>query len=349
MIPRAELDAASVWAAASRALIADGGRLDAELRRGGLAMMAAADEAERAVYRDAVADVVEAARASAAEAGRIAADGMWRASFGSEPAAHANEAGIGLAHDQVFRDAACLFDGTMDAAAFSRRVRAWLSGEFAKSYDWAMGDSQRAMGGSEVRYAHVPAGPKPCIHCLEMASKGFSYEQPPRAENHPGCQCVVVPGTAATRVEGYDPDAAFDNLREILGRAKHIPHVGMEPGAKPSAKEKVVAFIVSNDEVPAFFIKETNKTGVKTPDAWIGDELWEFKVPEEWNEKTVKNQFKKALGKGTSRLLISGTENGATVDQMEKYVTDIFNDGEFREIGFVMLVDRVSKKTLCRE
>lgn len=132
MIPRSEVEAARGWSETSRAALADGGRLDWELRRGALAMMAAPDEAERAAYRDAVADVVEAARASAAEAGRIAADGMWRASFGSEPAAHANEAGIGLAHDQVFRDAACLFDGTMDAAAFSRRVRAWLSGEFSK-------------------------------------------------------------------------------------------------------------------------------------------------------------------------------------------------------------------------
>lgn len=234
MIPRAELDAASVWAAASRALIADGGRLDAELRRGGLAMMAAADEAERAVYRDAVADVVEAARASTAEAGRIAADGMWRASFGSEPAAHVNGVGIGLAHDEVFRRAACLFDGTGDAAAFSRRARAWLSGEFAKSYDWAMGDSQRAMGDPGVRYAHVPAGPKPCIHCLEMASKGFSYEQPPRAENHPGCQCVVVPGTAATRVEGYDPEGIASRI------AMCAETVGVDPKADEERLRKLI-------------------------------------------------------------------------------------------------------------
>lgn len=213
MIPRSEVEAAHGWSETSRAALADGGRLDWELRRGALAMMAAPDEAERAAYRDAVADVADEVRRSAAEAGRIASDGMWRASFGSEPAAHTNEVGHGLAHDEVFRRAGCLFDGTGDPAAFSRDVRLWLSGEFAKSYDWAMGDSQRAARDAEVRYAHVPASPKPCEDCCAIAANGFVYKKPFRL--HSSCKCVIVPGHADTEVEGYDPEEYYRLYRDL--------------------------------------------------------------------------------------------------------------------------------------
>lgn len=50
--------------------------------------------------------------------------------------------------------------------------------------------------------------------------------------------------------------------------------------------------------------------------------------------------MKRALGKGTGNLVLSGTENGAAVADMAPDVQKLFDDGEFPEITTVWLVDR---------
>ena len=61
-------------------------------------------------------------------------------------------------------------------------------------------------------------------------------------------------------------------------------------------KEFKTAELVSMFGINVPFLKE--KPPSKTPDAYLDDELFEFKIPEGFNEKTVKNQLKIQQEKG---------------------------------------------------
>lgn len=220
---------------------------------------------------------------------------------------------------------------------------------------------------NKVRYARVPSGRETCGFCFMLSSRGFVYHSEATAKGthgmHPHCDCVVVPGVQGkTSIEGYDPDAMHGRWRQCArtcgseGRKAVMRevetrdwrwlyggtrcNVGKEPGAKPLPKENHVANILAGNGFDVRFVKEVNESGIKTADAWLNGSLWEFKIPERWNDKTVKNQFKKALGKGTGKLLISGSLNGAGLDEMEVEVRRVFDNGEFSEIGQVLIVDK---------
>lgn len=112
-----------------------------------------------------------------------------------------------------------------------------------------------------------------------------------------------------------------------------------EPGAKPSKKERDVGTCLLMQGLDVRFIKEVNKTHVKTADAYLNGEVWEFKVPEGWNgEHTIRKQFYRARDKGTDKLLISGTKNGASVQEMEKWVLATFDKGDYQFISEVLLL-----------
>lgn len=112
-----------------------------------------------------------------------------------------------------------------------------------------------------------------------------------------------------------------------------------EPGAKPLKKERDVGTALLSHGFDVRFIKEVNRTNAKTADAYLNDELWEFKVPEGWNgEHTIRKQFFKAKDKGTSRLLISATKNGAEMSEMRKWVLETFRKGDYAYITEVMIV-----------
>ena len=92
---------------------------------------------------------------------------------------------------------------------------------------------------------------------------------------------------------------------------------------------------------PVEFIKEANKTGVKTADARLNGTIWEFKVPEGWNgEHTIRKQFYKAEGKGTDSLVISNISNDAPVDVMAGWVKATFRKGDYPYIRQVLVVGK---------
>lgn len=109
-----------------------------------------------------------------------------------------------------------------------------------------------------------------------------------------------------------------------------------EPGAKPLKKERDVGTALLMHGFDVKFARETPPE--KRFDAWLNGEPWEFKIPQSFNEKTVKNQFKKALGKGTDKLLISATWNKAPIDSLIADVRTLFDNGEFEAITEVLLV-----------
>lgn len=203
----------------------------------------------------------------------------------------------------------------------------------------------------EVRWARVPYSSKPCDWCLMLASRGFAYKSARTAAAgwHKGCQCAVVPDfDGRTAVQGYDPDALYDEWKSRKGAGKSIPFVSREKGAKPLPKEEYTAGLIATEGRRVMFLKEVNENGVKTADALVDGELWEFKVPEKWGDKTAKNQMKRALGKGTGNMLLSGVENTALVGDMAPSVQKLFDDGEFPEITVVWLVDRQGGSLIMR-
>ncbi len=117
------------------------------------------------------------------------------------------------------------------------------------------------------------------------------------------------------------------------------PKVTKERGAKPLPKESRVCERLSSNGFSVEFIKEVNTTGVKTPDARLCGVTWEFKIPEGYNgEHTVRNQFYKAYGKGTARLLIACTENHAPADDVAKWVEETFKKGDYDYITEVLVM-----------
>lgn len=195
---------------------------------------------------------------------------------------------------------------------------------------------------------------------------------------HHNCDCIVVPGFGDlppdAQVEGYAPSQMYDRwsqcadtvgidakralgseelrravLQEVRTRdwrwlyTGKVPEITKDRGAKPLDKEKAVADILARNGFAVHFLKETNKTGVKTADALLNGEIWEFKIPEGWSkpderslpgEHTVRRQFFKALGKGTDKILISNEGNGVSMDELLLAAKKVFEsrDYDFSEV-----------------
>lgn len=125
-----------------------------------------------------------------------------------------------------------LFDDLIDFGMLEERVRYFAKSlvegdrgrflddccQLADFYVWRCNrDSMvRNCERSGMRYARVPTNSNPCEYCVMLASRGFVYHTAANAEagSHVHCQCVVVPGGSHTSVEGYDPDALYDQWRE---------------------------------------------------------------------------------------------------------------------------------------
>lgn len=114
-----------------------------------------------------------------------------------------------------------------------------------------------------------------------------------------------------------------------------------EPGAKPEKKDRKFAKHLGKEYgIGCEYIKAINKDHIKTADVYINGKTVEFKIPEAWNEKTIKNQFKTAINKNTQRLYIDLRMIGVSVDVARRKVKELFDAGEFMEIRYVTLVDK---------
>lgn len=80
-------------------------------------------------------------------------------------------------------------------------------------------------GDRGARFARVPTGATTCPYCLMLASRGFVYSREAAAlnANHRNCDCRIVEGFEGMEVEGYDPDAYYEQWREAEARQRE-PH-----------------------------------------------------------------------------------------------------------------------------
>lgn len=67
------------------------------------------------------------------------------------------------------------------------------------------------------RFARVPTGIETCDFCLMLASRGFVYHTEAAASHaHGGCDCRIVPSWKSHEVEGYDPEAIYDQWQDAI-------------------------------------------------------------------------------------------------------------------------------------
>lgn len=219
-----------------------------------------------------------------------------------------------------------------------------------------------------AKFARVPTGFETCTFCLMLASRGAVYYSRKTAGEwrhfHRNCDCKVVPGfekdPLAVLVEGHNPREAYEVWKKLKAIDETVDASGFvknalknrvvgrngvinkESGAHPWKKEFKTAELVSMFGINVLFLKE--KPPSKTPDAYLDDELFEFKIPEGFNEKTVKNQLKNSAGKGTGNLLISNVACDASDIEMMNAIDEFIKDeryvGEFLDITRILFVGK---------
>lgn len=128
-----------------------------------------------------------------------------------------------------------------------------------------------------------------------------------------------------------------------------VPRYSAERGAHPDRFESRCGEILRENGFTVQFRKTAGSQhgGYKkrTSDTYIGGASWEMKNPESDNDKTVKNQMKKAVGKDSGRaqsdrLVISNVRSDRTVEQMVLDVEKLFSSGRFTEIREVLIVGK---------
>ncbi len=251
--------------------------------------------------------------------------------------------------------------------------------EFAKACgEFARNDAFRSLNETIIanvgrdrdkgaRFARVPAGAETCTFCLMLASRGAVYHTRKSAGEwkhfHRGCDCKVVPSFErdpyAEVVEGVKPRELHERWEQFVdidnspgltelekrllkGRFGKSGRISKERGAKPWRKEISAAEILVACGVDIRFIKETKRA--KTPDAYLDGVVYEFKIPDSMGDKTIKNQMKKATGKGTENLLLSNIANGASDSEflraIERFLSDDEYKDDFEEIKRILFVGR---------
>lgn len=76
----------------------------------------------------------------------------------------------------------------------------------------------------DVKFARVPTGEETCEFCLMLASRGAVYHTAAsagkNAHYHANCDCRIVPVFEGQKVEGYDPQALYEEWKKIEQKKK---------------------------------------------------------------------------------------------------------------------------------
>ena len=111
-----------------------------------------------------------------------------------------------------------------------------------------------------------------------------------------------------------------------------------EKGAKPLKKEDDTSKILASEHgIAVEALKEINKNKIKTPDARINGEEWEYKIPDGWSkandknlkgEQTLRKAFFKAQVK-SKNLVVSNVSNKIEFKELVQVSEKVFNSNDF--------------------
>lgn len=106
-------------------------------------------------------------------------------------------------------------------------------------------------------WARVPTGRDTCTFCLMLASRGFAYKSEANAGKydhfHANCDCRIIPGFDGMEVEGYDPDALYDQWKELEQNKTRSRQIAESKKVYDIPREKIVGYSLKNkDKAIAF-------------------------------------------------------------------------------------------------
>ena len=168
------------------------------------------------------------------------------------------------------------------------------------------------------RYARVPSGIETCDFCIMLASRGPVYHTEKTAgafdHFHANCDCRVVPmwdtyeigpsrRASATEIEGYDPDALYDQyvdqmtdpkFRDRMARAADRAHGGdgsaagrdtSHPMAWAEAKRKGLVTLGSVEEVTDYIRSATSYEDLFERIQLVSSEWGHYALSERYREE----------------------------------------------------------------
>jgi hypothetical protein len=186
---------------------------------------------------------------------------------------------------------------------------------------------------SNIRWARVPSGTETCGWCFMLSSRGFDYTSELKAGGlghkfHLHCDCIIVPGTKETTIDGYKPEEMYarwvecantlgleptwENRFAIIAECERRDFKWLYNGDKPKVtwrKTKAEFRKNSNGEQEIALIellqskgfnvtarKEDAPEGEKNIDLLIGNILYEMKIPKSSNVRSVESNLRHAKG-----------------------------------------------------
>lgn len=186
---------------------------------------------------------------------------------------------------------------------------------------------------SKIWWARVPSGAETCGFCFMLSTRGFDYESEFSAGGaghkfHLHCDCIIVPGTKKTTIEGYYPDKMYarwvecantiglepvwKNRSAIITECERRDFRWLNSGTPPvihwrkreeefeknSNGDKEIALIklLQSNGFNITVRREDAPEGEKNIDLLIGDILYEMKIPKSGNIRSVESNLRHAKG-----------------------------------------------------
>lgn len=196
---------------------------------------------------------------------------------------------------------------------------------------------------SKIWWARVPSGAETCGFCFMLSTRGFDYKSEFSAGGaghkfHLRCDCIIVPGTKKTTIEGYDPDEMYarwckcaetiglepiwENRSAIIAECETrdfkwlnsgVPHEvkwdKTETEFKKTSKGKQEHALIEILQAHGFNItarKEDGPDGKRNLDLLIGDILYEMKIPEGSQKRSVESNLRRAKDQFGNAYVKSG-------------------------------------------
>lgn len=191
----------------------------------------------------------------------------------------------------------------------------------------------RNVARSNIRWARVPSGTETCGWCFMLSTRGFDYTSELKAGGlghkfHLHCDCIIVPGTEDTIIDGYNPEEMYarwvecantlgleptwENRFAIIAECERRDFKWLYNGDKPKVtwrKTKAEFRKNSNGEQEIALIellqskgfnvtarKEDAPEGEKNIDLLIGNILYEMKIPKSSIVRSVESNLRHAKG-----------------------------------------------------
>lgn len=213
-----------------------------------------------------------------------------------------------------------------DLAGFAAMCGEFAANDAMRSVNDTILRNARRDKSRGARFARVTSGRNTCAFCLMLAGRGAVYHTRESAgafsEWHRHCTCKVVPSFSGdqweTLVEGRDPKAICDRLREIerltgarQGSAEFSREVALrdpewlyggeasisfEEGHRHEQREVQTAEWLRARGMSCEFRKTRENESKRTSDVRINGVPWEFKQPKGTGKNNINNQFNEASG-----------------------------------------------------